>query len=308
MAGKEIDKDYIEKCIQKYLQSHVKEIRGLLLLDAEEALDKEAQKDLQEQMEDLQIEKQFLQEQLQAGQVRRASLKDSLAEREKFSQELASANKKLKEENLLLTQKNEQLKAEIARNREEYRSAYTDLVTEKDFLLETKKALELEFHKAKQKQETITRDMDVYLRRYGRLEEVYQEYLQLQPDIRERELYRLCGPAKSSLGLFAALLQKDNLATLWEYIAYGINNEQFQSGDEERLKRLFDFCFDTINASQEEPVYQRLACAEGEEYDNRYMVKASNSRQQGDIKIVALQGYVQIINRKVIKASLVSLG
>lgn len=311
MSEKKIKKklvDFIEKCVENYIEEHLADLKRKLLnmdgfksdeeyknlqLQFEEANDKN--KELQTNIENLQDEnsglkqnQEFLQNNLEAANNKQKELeqknKDLVAENEKVNDEKEKAEKK---------------SAECEKNLNEANKAIVDIKNKAGEVIDSMKR---EIDEARKQRETL----DYFTAGYGEIDRMYKMYQQLGEDIRG-ELAGIFGSADTPVQFFCGALQENHLDNFWEYIRDKINSEKVDKDTEGMLNVLFDFCFDMVNISQSKPMYKRLQVQAGFDFDNNYMIKTSDSSQLGIIKEIKLEGYTYASSNKVVKRSLVQV-
>lgn len=311
MSEKKIKKklvDFIEKCVENYIEEHLADLKRKLLnmdgfksdeeyknlqLQFEEANDKN--KELQTNIENLQDEnsglkqnQEFLQNNLEAANNKQKELeqknKDLVAENEKVNDEKEKAEKK---------------SAECEKNLNEANKAIVDIKNKAGEVIDSMKR---EIDEARKQRETL----DYFTAGYGEIDRMYKMYQQLGEDIRG-ELAGIFGSADTPVQFFCGALQENHLDNFWEYIRDKINSEKVDKDTEGMLNSLFDFCFDMVNTSQSKPMYKRLQVQAGFDFDNNYMIKTSDSSQLGIIKEIKLEGYTYASSNKVVKRSLVQV-
>lgn len=309
MSEKKIKKklvDFIEKCVESYIEEHLADLKRKLLnmdgfksdeeyknlqLQFEEANDKN--KKLQTNIENLQDEnsglkqnQEFLQSDLEAADKKQKELEqkneDLVAENEKVNDEKEKAEKKL---------------AECEKNLNKANNTIVDIKNKAGEVIDSMKR---EIDEARKQRETL----DYFTAGYGEIDCMYKMYQQLGEDIRG-ELAGIFGSADTPIQFFCGALQENHLDNFWDYICTKINSGKVDKDTEGMLNRLFDFCFDMVNSSQQKPLYKRLQPQADSDFDNNYMIKTSDSSQLGKIKEVKLAGYVYASSNKTVKRSLV---
>lgn len=311
MSEKKIKKklvDFIEKCVEKYIEEHLADLkRKFLNMDGfksdeeyqnlqvqfEEVNDKN--KDLQTDIEKLHSEndglkqkQEVLQNNLDTADKKQKELeqknRDLVAEKEKINGEKEETEKKL---------------AECEKNLNNANQTIIDIKNEAGRVIDSMKQEIEEAHKQK-------KVLDYFTAGYGKIDGMYKMYQKLNKDIRG-ELLGIFGSADTPIQFFCGALQENHLDNFWDYICNKINNEKIDENTEKMLSKLFDFCFDMVNISQQKPMYKRLEVQTGFDFDSNYMIKTSDSSQLGNIKEVKLAGYVYASSNKVVKRSLVQV-
>lgn len=311
MSDKKIKKklvDFIEKCIEKYIDEHLVDLkRKMLNLDGFKS--DEEYKILQSQCIQIKGEKENLQ-----GNISKLSKeKFNLEQKQKSLEEnLETVN----EEKYKLEQKNYDLIIDNTKLREEKRQiekklyeceknlnkankTIVDIKNEAGEIIDSMKQEIEEAHKQK-------KTLDYFAAGYGEIDSMYKMYQNLDENIHE-ELSGIFGSADTPIQFFCSALQENHLDNFWEYICSKINSGKIDKDTEGMLNNLFDFCFDMVNTSQPKPMYKRLQVQAGFDFDNNYMIKTSSSSQLGIIKEIKLEGYVYASSNKVVKRSLVQV-
>ncbi|WP_304064954.1 hypothetical protein [Megamonas hypermegale] len=311
MSEKKIKKklvDFIEKCVENYIEEHLADLkRKLLNMDGfksdeeyknlqfqfEEVNDKN--KDLQTDIENLRSEnsglkqkQKFLQREIENTDEKQEELeqknRDLITDNEKIKAEKESAEKKL---------------AECEKNLNKANNTIVDIKNEAGRIIDSMKQEIEEAHKQK-------KTLDYFTAGYGEIDSMYKIYQKLDENIHE-ELSGIFGSADTPIQFFCSALQENHLDNFWEYICSKINSGKINKNTEDMLNNLFDFCFDMVNISQTKPIYKRLQVQAGFDFDNNYMIKTSDSSQLGIIKEIKLEGYTYASSNKVVKRSLVQV-
>lgn len=188
---------------------------------------------------------------------------------------------------------------------------YGHLTNERDNLKEDKKQLEQdnEFLKNQmadlpEKLDKTEKELNRFENEYGQLDEAYRLYQSLGKYRFQME--GIFGDGGSAASFFCGALQKEHLDAFWDMIMHLINNRQATEDEISTFKALFDFCFDTVNRSGREPIYQRLAPVAGNRFNGETMCRTSSSKQIGYISRVLLPGY-EYMRGNVVKPSLVEV-
>ncbi len=154
--------------------------------------------------------------------------------------------------------------------------------------------------------EEQTAILEVYVKNYSELENIYAAYKKLSGNTKFA-LEGIFGAENSPTSFLAGVLQEGHLESLFDYVATSINNGA-PSNEIEILCGLFEFAFDAANSGRREKIYARLKISEGDNFDNGEMRKTSNSEQSGKVKEILLVGYKYSRTDKVIRQSLVVIG
>lgn len=281
-------KKYIDECIKNYIEAHLFELKSKII-NIEGLVSKE-------EYEKLQFENTALSGQVSAWRTQKINVEQ---ENKNLNSSLAVLQRERDDLQELLqaaTQKNSELE-----KKEKVLAREAEMCKQ-----EKKKALE-EVEKRNEDMETakkISDELARYKRDYGKIQAAYDTYRQLDKGIRS-ELTGLFGEGRDPVLFFCCALQSDHLDNFWDYLCSKINNRQLAPEDTARLTCIFDFCFDMVNASQQEPMYVRLQPRTGISFDNRSMRKTSDSSQLGIVQKVELPGYAYAVSGKIARYSLV---
>lgn len=277
-------KKYIEKCIEEYIETHLVELKRKFInidgLVSKEEYDEKCQAfdEKKEQVEQLE-------QNLAACEKEKQNIEKRLKEKTKECDERSSNYNELK-----MQQK--ELKQELDVCREEKEKAEKALEAGKKTLEDAAE---------------IKKQLADYEKCYGEIEKIYQEYQTLSDDVRT-EIKGLFGRANTPISFFCCALQEARLDKFWDYICNKINNRQLEQTQVQCLCRIFDFCFDRVNDSQQYPLYKRLDIQRNIPFDSRWMRKTSDSSQLGIVQAVELSGYSHAVSGKIVKYSLVTVG
>ena len=300
MSDKKIKKklvDFIEKCIEKYIDEHLVDLkRKILNLDGFKS--DEEYKNLQSQYSQIKDEKENLQDNINKLNKEKVYLEQK---RKSLEENLETVN----EEKYKLEQKNDDLIVDNTKLREEKRQIEKKLdECEKNLnkVNEIIDSMQQEIEEA-QKQKN---KLDYFSNGYGKIDSMFKIYQQLNEDIRD-ELQGIFGNADTPVMFFCNALQENHLDNFWDYISNKINSGKIDNNIEKSLCKLFDFCFDMVNNSQQKPLYKRLQVQKGFDFDNTYMIKTADSTQLGNVKEVKLAGYVYMLTNNVVRRSLVQV-
>ena len=311
MSEKKIKKklvDFIEKCVENYIEEHLADLKRKLLnmdgfksdeeyknlqLQFEEVNDKN--KDLQTNIENLQDENSGLKQKQEVLQSDLEAANNKQKELEQKNRDLITDNEKIKAEK----ESAEKKLAECEKNLNEANKAIVDIKNEAGKVIDSMKR---EIDEARKQRETL----DYFTVGYGEIDRMYKMYQQLDEDIRG-ELAGIFGSADTPLMFFCGALQENHLDNFWEYICSKINSGKIDRDTEGMLNCLFDFCFAMVNTSQQKPLYKRLQPQAGSDFNDSYMIRTSDSSQLGVVKEIRLAGYVYERSNKIVKRSLVQV-
>ncbi|NJE27644.1 hypothetical protein E0L01_02535 [Megamonas funiformis] len=298
MSDKKIKKklvDFIEKCIEKYIDEHLVDLkRKMLNLDGFKS--DEEYRNLQYQYTQIKDERENLQ-----GNISKLSKeKFNLEQKQKSLEEnLETVN----EEKYKLEQKNYDLIIDNTKLREEKRQIEKKLYECEKNLNKANGIIDSMQQEIEEAQKEKSR-LEYFSNGYGEIDSMFKTYQQLNEDIRD-ELQGIFGNADTPVMFFCNALQENHLDNFWDYISNKINSGKIDRNIEKSLCKLFDFCFDMVNNSQQKPLYKRLQVQKGFDFDNTYMIKTADSSQLGNVKEVKLAGYVYTLSNKIVRRSLV---
>lgn len=298
MSDKKIKKklvDFIEKCIEKYIDEHLVDLkRKILNLDGFKS--DEEYRNLQSQYSQIRDEKGNLQRYID-------DLHEEKNELEQKQKSLEENLETVNEERYKLEQKNDDLIIDNTKLREEKRQIEKKLNECEKNLNKANGIIDGMQQEIEEAQKQKSR-LEYFSNGYGEIDSMFKTYQQLNEDIRD-ELQGIFGNADTPVMFFCNALQENHLDNFWDYISNKINSGKIDRNIEKSLCKLFDFCFDMVNNSQQKPLYKRLQVQKGFDFDNTYMIKTADSSQLGNVKEVKLAGYVYALSNKVVKRSLV---
>lgn len=304
MSDKKIKKklvDFIEKCIEKYIDEHLVDLkRKMLNLDGFKS--DEEYENLRSQYSQIKDERGNLQRYIDDLHEEKNELEHKKEILEVELEENTAKIYKLKENFDKLYKENDVLNVKLIKcgtNLDRANNAINDIKNEAGKMIDSMK----EKIKKAEKQKEI---LDYFSNGYGEIDSMYKIYQQLNEDIRD-ELQGLFGNADTPVMFFCNVLQESHLDNFWDYISNKINSGKIDNNIEKNLCKLFDFCFDMVNSSQQKPLYKRLQVQKGFDFDNTYMIKTADSSQLGTVKEVKLAGYVYTLTNNVVRRSLVQV-
>lgn len=300
MSDKKIKKklvDFIEKCIEKYIDEHLVDLkRKMLNLDGFKS--DEEYKNLQSQYSQIKDEKGNLQRYID-------DLHEEKNELEQKQKSLEENLETVNEEKYKLEQKNYDLIIDNTKLREEKRQIEKKLYECEKNLNKANGIIDSMQQEIEEAQKEKSR-LEYFSNGYGEIDSMFKTYQQLNEDIRG-ELQGIFGNADTPVMFFCNALQENHLDNFWDYISNKINSRKIDRNVEKSLCKLFDFCFDMVNSSQQKPLYKRLQVQKGFDFDNTYMIKTADSSQLGNVKEVKLAGYVYTLTNNVVRRSLVQV-
>lgn len=300
MSDKKIKKklvDFIEKCIEKYIDEHLVDLKQKILnLDGFKS--DEEYKNLQSQYSQIKSEKENLQDNINKLNKEKVYLEQK---RKSLEENLETVN----EEKYKLEQKNDDLIVDNTKLREEKRQIEKKLNECEKNLNKVNEIIDSMQQEIEEAQKQKNR-LEYFSNSYGEIDSMFKTYQQLNEDIRD-ELQGIFGNVDTPVMFFCNALQENHLDNFWDYISNKVNSGKFDRNIEKSLCKLFDFCFDMVNNSQQKPLYKRLQVQKGFDFDNTYMIKTADSSQLGNVKEVKLAGYVYTLTNNVVRRSLVQV-
>lgn len=301
MSDKKKLVDFIEKCIEKYIDEHLVDLkRKILNLDGFKS--DEEYENLQSQYSQIKDEKGNLQRYIDDLHEEKNELEHKKEILEVELEENTEKICKLERDFVRLHKENEALKVNLIKcetNLDRANNVINDIKNEAGKMIDSMK----EKIKKAEKQKEI---LDYFSNGYGEIDSMFKIYQQLNEDIRD-ELQGIFGNADTPVIFFCNALQESHLDNFWDYISNKINSGKIDNNIEKNLCKLFDFCFDMVNSSQKKPRYKRLQIQKGFDFDNTYMIKTADSSQLGTVKEVKLAGYVYTLTNNVVRRSLVQV-
>lgn len=301
MSDKKKLVDFIEKCIEKYIDEHLVDLkRKILNLDGFKS--DEEYENLQSQYSQIKDEKGNLQRYIDDLHEEKNELEHKKKILEVELEENTEKICKLERDFVRLYKENEALKVNLIKcetNLDRANNVINDIKNEAGKMIDSMK----EKIKKAEKQKEI---LDYFSNGYGEIDSMFKIYQQLNEDIRD-ELQGIFGNADTPIIFFCNALQENHLDNFWDYISNKINSGKIDRNIEKSLCKLFDFCFDMVNSSQQKPLYKRLQVQKGFDFDNTYMIKTADSSQLGIVKEVKLAGYVYTLTNNVVRRSLVQV-
>ena len=116
------------------------------------------------------------------------------------------------------------------------------------------------------------------------------------------------GGCDTPMDFFCGSVQKGHLEQLWDYIRDELDNNDLDEQEVDRLSKLFEFSFNTVNRSQREPLFKRLAVYDGVAFDGDTMGRTADSPQLGQVQRLVFAGFAHNVTGSIVRRSLVKLG
>lgn len=219
----------------------------------------------------------------------RNELLKQIRENEKRIGDLQTENREWKENVERLKMKTEKLEEkgkEAAKGKEKLEQEKNEIAAECERrIAESKESV--------RKAEAVSR---YYEKVYIRLEHHFRMYIDLGEEI-HNDLSRVLSAESPELFLGWGM-QWGNIEALWDFISYKLDS--YQTIQIETLSKIFDYLFEIYE--QIEGNYKRLEVSVGEEFDEDYHTRGSNSAVSGNISQVLLRGYQGVSNRRIKKS------
>ena len=302
--------DILDDYIPQYMEEHRAELKRWFLNTDGFRSDEEC-KELQEaceksEREKAEAEKEF-QKQLKKAQERHEKELEETENR--HATELKEAQEKYVAEHDAL----ERNKAALERTQNALSKAQADCDQAKrhaddmDALMErlnaqTTRKLD-DAHKAQTRAEDACKH---YEANYAAAEEIVRLYNQI-PDDLHQGLHSLVGDGTNAVTLLVRLSQQDVLMNLWDYTMHQIVHGDLETETIAALARFVEQSLALVNASRPTPLLAVQDIRIGERFQPNDMQKTPESRQQGTVRAVRLQGYRYQETGKLVKKSLVEV-
>ena len=100
--------------------------------------------------------------------------------------------------------------------------------------------------------------------------------------------------------------QDEALGKIWDVLRHCLLNDF--TGDVQILWPLFQYCLKLVNASKTQTIYALLPVAIGDRFDVDVHSPTPDSRAQGQVQAIYLQGYANIYSHKTERKSMVTIG
>lgn len=137
-----------------------------------------------------------------------------------------------------------------------------------------------------------------YEKGFGQLDTYYRMYLQLGEAVHE-DLVRVLSP-KSPETFLCWGVQWGNIEALWAFLDINLSMGKYPQDILEVLGKIFDYFFELYREMNGN--YERLDTKAGDEFDEDFHKRSSNSLVTGQISQVLLRGYRGTANKKIKKS------
>ena len=138
---------------------------------------------------------------------------------------------------------------------------------------------------------------------FSSIKESYNLFLSLNDEIKEDMISILRGDKIENF-VYAGVQYK-NIESIWEYAKNRAINGQFE--DLDKLQRIIINFLDAYNMIYNSPLYEVQRVENGDDFDEERFIRGYESRITGVISGVDLLGYVNLVNGKIIKKSVVRI-
>lgn len=202
-----------------------------------------------------------------------------------------------------LKQKNESLKRDLKISENKYYEAEANMkysLEIKDKDLYNKETELREKDKLILQQQTEIKDLQS---EFSSIKESYNLFLSLNDEIKEDMISILRGDKIENF-VYAGVQYK-NIESIWEYAKNRAINGQFE--DLDKLQRIIMNFLDAYNMIYNSPLYEVQTVENGDDFDEERFIRGYESRITGVISGVDLLGYVNLVNGKIIKKSVVRI-
>ena len=153
--------------------------------------------------------------------------------------------------------------------------------------------------------ETLQKLREESAQRFGRGWELFQEYQKVSTHARQILKAGVFTRDNDFMSFICGGAQTSSLETLWDVLKECMMNERRQ--DVEILWNIFEYCIELVNSSKAQASYSILTVNEGDRFDSDYHTEGPNSKAQGNISKIYLQGYRNNYNGRIIKKSIVQV-
>lgn len=138
---------------------------------------------------------------------------------------------------------------------------------------------------------------------FSSIKESYNLFLSLNDEIKNDMISILRGDKIENF-VYAGVQYK-NIESIWEYAKNRAINGQLE--DLDKLEKIIMNFLDAYNMTYNSPLYEVQIVENGDDFDEEKFIRGYESRITGVISGVDLLGYVNLINGKIIKKSVVRI-
>jgi|GEM_PF-2506147 len=101
--------------------------------------------------------------------------------------------------------------------------------------------------------------------------------------------------------------QNESLSKIWDVVKYCLLHDGYED-DAAILWNIFEYCLQLVNASKTQTIYEIAKVTQGDAFDVDVHTPAGNSRAQGRVQEIYLQGYINVYSHKMERKSIVNIG
>ena len=216
-------------------------------------------------------------------------LKNKQNDKNKHLNELKQTNEDLREKLTILENKHNKVEANMKYSLEK-----------KDEDLYNKKIELIEKDKRILQQQSEIKELQY---EFSSIKESYNLFLSLNDEIKEDMVSILRGDKIENF-VYAGVQYK-NIESIWEYAKNRAINGQLE--DLDKLEKIIMNFLDAYNMTYNSPLYEVQRVENGDDFDEEKFIRGYESRITGVISGVDLLGYVNLVNGKIIKKSVVRI-
>ena len=225
---------------------------------------------------------------------------------EKENQRLSGEVKSLKEEKQNLSTEVESLKAEKEHSEKQINDLKTQMKeyqAEKKTHDEEKLNLSGEVESLKKENRALQEQLDA---RFSRGWELFEAYRKVSEHTRQILHNGVFTQEASFMSFICGGAQPTALDRLWDALRDCVLRGQ--QDDAEILWDIFEYCLELVNASRTQAKYEILSVKVGDSFDSDCHTEGPNSKAQGIVREVYLQGYRNTYGDRIMKKSIVQVG
>lgn len=258
-----------------------------------------------------------LQESLQSANQQISDLKMQMEGRKEEQQKEKKTHDeeklRIEKENQRLRGEVESLKAEKERSEkqindlktqmEKYKAEKKKHDEESLRMKEEKKNLSDEVESLKEKNHALQEQLDA---RFSRGWELFEAYRKVSEHTRQILHNGVFTQEASFMSFICGGAQLTALDRLWDALRDCVLRGQ--KDDEKILWDIFEYCLELVNASRTQAKYEILSVKVGDSFDSDCHTEGPNSKAQGIVHKVYLQGYRNTYGDRIMKKSIVQVG
>lgn len=232
---------------------------------------------------------------------------------EKENQRLSGEVESLKEEKQNLSTEVESLKAEKERSEnqindlktqmKEYQAEKKTHDEEKLRIEKEKQNLSVEAESLKKENRALQEQLDA---RFSRGWELFEAYRKVSEHTRQILHNGVFTQEASFMSFICGGAQLTALDRLWDALRDCVLRGQ--QDDAAILWDIFEYCLELVNASRTQAKYEILSVKVGDSFDSDCHSEGPNSKAQGIVREVYLQGYRNTYSDRIMKKSIVQVG